>query len=227
MSVYFNKEAAQIQLNTTGSSYVMQIRDGLLLHLYWVRVWMTATTAICTGNRAAPPFPAVWRAVQVQFWMIYGWNTRPGGGATTAHPRLRSSIRTGRTLRISVTFPIPLPTAKRRSADFPAMYANAGDDVQTLEITLEDKVGEMRLTLFYSVFYELDIITRHAVFTNLSDEEAILGAALSAAVDFDRADLDIITNYGTHCAERQIERAPLRRGKTVLSSRRGAHGTCP
>ena len=82
------------------------------------------------------------------------------------------------------------------------MYANAGDDVQTLEITLEDKVGEMRLTLFYSVFYELDIITRHAVFTNLSDEEAILGAALSAAVDFDRADLDIITNYGTHCAER-------------------------
>lgn len=102
------------------------------------------------------------------------------------------------------------------------MYANAGDDVQTLEITLEDKVGEMRLTLFYSVFYELDIITRHAVFTNLSDEEAILGAALSAAVDFDRADLDIITNYGTHCAERQIERAPLRRGKTVLSSRRGA-----
>ena len=35
MSVYFNKEAAQIQLNTTGSSYVMQIRDGLLLHLYW------------------------------------------------------------------------------------------------------------------------------------------------------------------------------------------------
>lgn len=35
MSVYFNKEAAQLQLNTAESSYVMQIHDGLLLHLYW------------------------------------------------------------------------------------------------------------------------------------------------------------------------------------------------
>ena len=35
MSVYFNKEAAQLQLNTAESSYVMQIHGGLLLHLYW------------------------------------------------------------------------------------------------------------------------------------------------------------------------------------------------
>ena len=222
MSVYFNKEAAQIQLNTTGSSYVMQIRDGLLLHLYWgprlddrdhsYMHWEQGRAAFsCRMEGCTGP---ILDDIRLEY-PTWGRGDNRSPAAEVFHPN-GSNIADFRYVSHTVA------DGKAPLCGLPAMYANAGDDVQTLEITLEDKVGEMRLTLFYSVFYELDIITRHAVFTNLSDEEAILGAALSAAVDFDRADLDIITNYGTHCAERQIERAPLRRGKTVLSSRRGA-----
>ena len=222
MSVYFNKEAAQLQLNTAESSYVMQIHDGLLLHLYWgprlddrdhsYMHWEQGRAAFsCRMENCSGPILDDLR-LEYPTW---GRGDNRSPAAEVLHPD-GTNIADFRYVSHRIADgKAPLP-------GLPAMYANEGDDVQTLEIVLEDKPGGMRLSLFYSVFYELDVITRHAVFTNLSESDVELGAALSAAVDFDRADLDVITNYGTHCVERQIERGPLRRGKTVLASRRGA-----
>ena len=222
MTVYSNKEAAQLQLNTAESSYVMQIHDGLLLHLYWgprlddrdhsYMHWEQGRAAFsCRMENCSGPILDDLR-LEYPTW---GRGDNRSPAAEVLHPD-GTNIADFRYVSHRITDgKAPLP-------GLPAMYANEGDDVQTLEIVLEDKPGGMRLSLFYSVFYELDVITRHAVFTNLSEGDVELGAALSAAVDFDRADLDVITNYGTHCVERQIERGPLRRGKTVLASRRGA-----
>ena len=33
--IFFDKDTLQFQLNTKSFSYVMQVRDGFLLHLYW------------------------------------------------------------------------------------------------------------------------------------------------------------------------------------------------
>ena len=225
MSVYFNKEAAQsFNSNTAESSYVMQIHDGLLLHLYWgprlddrdhsYMHWVAGARRVFLPDGKLPP---------ARFSTTCGpeyptW----GSGRLTARPRRRPWHPDGTNIADFRSVSHRITDGKAPLPGRPAMYANEGDDAQTLEIVLEDKSGGMRLSLFYSVFYELDVITRHAVFTNLSEGDVELGAALSAAVDFDRADLDVITNYGTHCVERQIERGPLRRGKTVLASRRGA-----
>ena len=104
----------------------------------------------------------------------------------------------------------------------PAMYSEPDDGVQTLEIILRDPVSGLSVSLFYSVFPDTDIITRRAVITNGSKDSLKLETALSAAIDFDRCDFDVISNHGTHCRERHVERSPLARGKFELYSRRGA-----
>ena len=159
MSVYFNKEAAQIQLNTTGSSYVMQIRDGLLLHLYWgprlddrdhsYMHWEQGRAAFsCRMEGCTGP---ILDDIRLEY-PTWGRGDNRSPAAEVIHPN-GSNIADFRYVSHTVA------DGKAPLCGLPAMYANAGDDVQTLEITLEDKVGEMRLTLFYSVFYELDIIT--------------------------------------------------------------------
>ena len=168
MSVYFNKEAAQLQLNTAESSYVMQIHDGLLLHLYWgprlddrdhsYMHWEQGRAAFsCRMENCSGPILDDLR-LEYPTW---GRGDNRSPAAEVLHPD-GTNIADFRYVSHRIADgKAPLP-------GLPAMYANEGDDVQTLEIVLEDKPGGMRLSLFYSVFYELDVITRHAVFTNLS-----------------------------------------------------------
>lgn len=42
----------------------------------------------------------------------------------------------------------------------PCVFANEGDTVDTLEVTLTDAVSNVQVILLYSVFEEADIITR-------------------------------------------------------------------
>ena len=55
---------------------------------------------------------------------------------------------------------------KKALEGLPATYANELQECETLEIYLEDKLIGLRVTLSYSLFTELDVITRCASFKN-------------------------------------------------------------
>jgi alpha-galactosidase len=69
---------------------------------------------------------------------------------------------------------------------------------------------------------DYDILTRYTRIINEGEGSVQIRRAMSASFDFDKAEFDILSNYGTHCRERQIERHALKHGRFILSSRRGA-----
>lgn len=95
---------------------------------------------------------------------------------------------------------------------------------QTLEITLRDAASGVTVCLYYGVYEQADVITRHARIVNTGKTPMAVTRALSANVDFQTADFDFLTSYGFHLEENQLCRTPLRYGVQEVGSRRGASG---
>lgn len=103
----------------------------------------------------------------------------------------------------------------------PAVYARE-DKAQTLEITLKDKATGIQAVLFYGVLPELDIITRSVKIINNSCGKMYLEKVSTACLDFLYGNYDLITFYGRHAMERNLQRVPVSHGITSIGSRRGA-----
>ena len=111
---------------------------------------------------------------------------------------------------------------KKQLIGLPATYANNDDECDSLEIHLEDKVIGLKVILTYSVFNDLDVITRSVKFINEGQEEIRLLRALSMSLDFRDDDFEMITLYGAHNNEKNIERRKIVSGIQMVDSSRGA-----
>lgn len=111
---------------------------------------------------------------------------------------------------------------KKVLTGLPASYGDP-EQVDTLEIDLEDAVSGVCVTLQYSVFEEYDILARAARVSNHGAHALMLDRALSMCLDDPLpVQKDVITFYGRHMGERNLERTPLRHGKIRVESARGA-----
>lgn len=102
----------------------------------------------------------------------------------------------------------------------PAVYADSGE-AETLEIYLEDKVSGVRVTLLYGVLEEADIITRSVVLENRGEKGVTVEKAASACLDFVTGRYDMLSFYGRHTMERNLQREEIRHGVYAIGSRRG------
>lgn len=102
----------------------------------------------------------------------------------------------------------------------PAVYAGE-EEAETLEIHMEDPVTKVRVTLLYGVLPGLDIMTRSARIENGGAGKIYLEKAQAACLDFVSGAYDLITFYGRHAMERNVQRTPMAHGAQVIGSRRG------
>lgn len=103
----------------------------------------------------------------------------------------------------------------------PAVYADMGE-AQTLKICLEDKVSGVRVSLLYGVLEEADIITRSVVIENRGGQSLTVEKAASVCLDFLTGSYDMLSFYGRHTMERNLQREEIRHGTYAIGSRRGA-----
>ena len=99
--------------------------------------------------------------------------------------------------------------------------ARADENTQTLEVTLVDTVSGCRLNLYYTVFAELDIISRYMVIENVGKKSVKIEKCMPLMLDINRSDLDMISLYGSHCHEVNFQRVPLHHGTQSVYSKRG------
>ncbi len=110
---------------------------------------------------------------------------------------------------------------KPRLRGLPATYVEQQSEATTLELLLVDEVRHIEFLLRYTVFEELDLITRNVEITNRSGERLDVRSALSMSVDFPDKDFDLIHLHGGWARERQIERTPLMSGGEFMESNWG------
>ncbi len=102
----------------------------------------------------------------------------------------------------------------------PAVYASE-DEAQTLEIILEDSVSRVQVKLLYGVLEREDIITRSAEISNCGTDSIVVEKAASACLDFVTGDYDLLSFWGRHVMERNLQRREIAHGSFCIGSRRG------
>ena len=99
--------------------------------------------------------------------------------------------------------------------------ARPDEHTQTLEITLIDEVSGCRLKLYYTVFADIDVISRYMVIENQGQACVKIEKCMPLMLDIGRSDLDMISLYGSHCKEVNFQRVPLHHGTQSVYSKRG------
>lgn len=102
----------------------------------------------------------------------------------------------------------------------PATFANE-NEAETLEITCIDKHTGLEAVLVYTVFNDLDVITRSVRLKNTGGASLNVKRVLSMCVDLDNDGYDMITLNGSWARERCIERCRLHHGKQGIDSIKG------
>lgn len=102
----------------------------------------------------------------------------------------------------------------------PATFAKK-EEAQTLIVTLCDQRTGLKAILYYTVFSDLNVITRSVRLINTGNLAFDIRRSLSCVVDFNNDHYDFITLNGAWGRERAIERCRLHHGKQGIDSRQG------
>ena len=110
---------------------------------------------------------------------------------------------------------------KKRLSGLPAVYVEAEDEAETLEIFLKENVTGTKLTLSYTIFRDFPVICRNALFRQEGEEPVVLKNAMSLCLDLPDADYEMVTLTGAWARERYIKIHPLHEGVQAVYSMRG------
>lgn len=227
MSIQIAASGKQFKLETRNTSYVFCVDEGeSLMHLYYGR--KITDFEFCTdlhqpynGASFCPMregLPAhLSRSITMQEYTSNGMDdykissvaVRTADGLNCTDPRFVSAC---------------VYQGKPESQELPMCRINGDPSVETLEITLEDPYTKVSILLNYTVFPEQDVIVRSANVQNHSAGAVYVERLMSACVEFQGRDLDLIQAIGTYARERFAERIPLHSGLQEIFSKRSSSG---
>jgi len=113
---------------------------------------------------------------------------------------------------------------KPKLSGLPSTYVESDDEAQTLIITTEDKIHEIQVKLYYTIFEKFNAITRHSEIINTSSDSMYLKNAQSVSIDFPAGNYEYIHLEGAWAREKHIDRNNVHKGTQGFESRRGASG---
>ena len=101
--------------------------------------------------------------------------------------------------------------------------ATWGEDSQcsTLKIFCRDSLLGMKVTLMYSVFQGSDALTRSVLIENEGEDPLYIEKVLSACLDMDDRNFEVLSLAGSWARERHIQRLPLGYGRQNMASFKG------
>lgn len=108
----------------------------------------------------------------------------------------------------------------------PSTYANNENEATTLELYAFDSVTGLKITLYYTVFEYYGVMTRRVRAENTGGGTLEIERIFSLCLNLPSMDYDLITLYGRHTKERNIERRALAHGIQGVESKRGISGHC-
>lgn len=224
MAIIFDENNRLITLNTKNSSYQMKIDEyGFLLHLYYGKRTNGNMDYILVNldrGFSGNPYDAGDNRKYSLDALLQEFPCRGAGDFRSPVFEVRYEDGSfGCDLRYESHI---IKDGKYGLSGLPAVYENSDmDKAQTLEITLSDKVSGIKVILYYGIIESLDIITRAANVINENKNNIYIEKLQSACLDFVSGNFDLITFYGRHAMERNIQRQSVGHGSYRIGSRRG------
>ncbi|MEF2900701.1 MAG: alpha-galactosidase [Terrisporobacter sp.] len=222
-SIVYNQDNNTFILNSNKTSYILKVLDsGHLAHLYWGRRLRSTNLDYVIRSRNWGSFLA--NTDNKENFMLESIPQEyPGYGATDLRsPALQLQFSDGTSATDFRYVSHKIYEGKNKLENLPATYTENNDEATTLEIVLKDTLKPVEIVLTYSVFKDFDAITRNVKVRNVGYEDVKILRVLSANVDFNDDDFDMIQLSGSWARERHFIRQPLRSGSQSIESRRGA-----
>lgn len=220
--ITFDHEQRVFHLRAGRSSYLMQVvRDGWLVHLHWgrrVRQYHGGLAPVHV-DRGFSPSPDEQDRTFSPDSFPHEYPTYGSGDFRT--PACQVQRADGSTVGDLRYVGHRITAGKPALPGLPAVYVEADDEAQTLEIDLQDPADALVVTLRYTVLRDHDALIRSVAFDNRGGEPMRLLRALSCSVDFRDAGFELLATHGAHAKEMQVSRHPLRPGVQSVESRRG------
>ena len=223
MAIKYNNN--QFHLSTKNVSYIFCVNDNKrIIHCYWGErlndgVDLTYTALADVFPRASAfstPSDDTWKNFLCD--MKFEFETIGNGDYRT--PSIMVQHADGCRISEFEYNGYKIIDGKPALDGLPHTYAEESDNVQTLEISLFDKLDGIEVVLSYTVFEDYDVITRHVRCINSGAESACILNIQSATVDFDGLDYKLLHLYGEWARERSIEYIPVHHGNILLESNR-------
>lgn len=222
MGIIYCEKDRIFTLQTKNTTYQMQVdRYGFLLHLYYGKKTDTCMDYLLTyydRGFSGNPYDAGEDRT-------YSMDTLPQEFPCYGNGDFRSTAFAVENADGSMSCDLRYKSHKIFDGKYnleglPAVYASE-EEVQTLEILMEDPVTGVKVVLLYGVLPAQDIITRSVSVKNESSGKIYLNKIESASLDFLYGDYELLTFYGRHAMERNVQRVPVVHGTQKIGSVRG------
>ncbi len=221
MGISYNQEARVFRLDTPGSTYLISLVDemGFVCHAYYGRkIPDDNMNYLLRVNPQFLPFRESGQQTNVLDELPLEYPCH--GLGDFRESCLRVETEEGHRVCGLTYLSHKIYGGKPALPGLPATHGGQ-EDCATLELRCRDEALGLEVSLLYTAFENLDVICRSARIENCGDRPLRLTAALSACLDMDNRNFDLITLHGSWAYERMINRRPLSWGKQGVSSRRG------
>lgn len=222
MSIFYNEQERIFRLDTPHSTYLIGIVDeeGFLGHVYYGKRIPDDNMQYLLRIFSANYVPFKKKGDQVSFLDNLPTEYPGSGLGDFREACLRIETKQGYRACGLVYASHRIFGGKPTIPGMPATYGEEGD-CTTLELTCKDTVLNLTVRLYYTAFERIDAICRSVFVENDGQEDIWLTSVLSACIDMDNRDFDMMTLHGSWAYERMISRKKLGWGKQRLSSNRG------
>ncbi len=225
MKIDFDAVRQIFKLDTAHSSYLIALVDDekLVGHLYYGQRLPDNGVDDLMRIDEAPFVPSVNNRDRVPIMDSFPFEYPAYGLGDYRETCLQVTDANGMTASGLVYRSHRIHTGKPALDGLPSTFAS-DDDAMTLELVCEDPVLKLEVALYYSVFRGIDAIARSVRLVNQGDQCLTLNKVLSASLELDERDFDLITLHGSWARERHIQRLPVGRGRQGVASTRGEPG---
>ncbi|MFU0828669.1 MAG: Alpha-galactosidase [Lachnoclostridium sp.] len=222
MAISYNEKNRVFKLDTPNSTYMFGILDeeNFVGHIYYGRKVKDSGLASLIRVNNPSSLPSANDRDRVNFLDALPMEYSTHGVGDFREACLSVKSKNGNTACSLSYVSHKIYKGKPKLEGLPATFGS-DEDCTTLELLCEDKTLNLQITLFYTTFENLDVITRSVKVSNASSDPVYLTRVLSACLDMDNKDYDMITLYGQWARERMINRRRITDGKNRVSSLRG------
>ena len=224
MSIFYHESSREFHLTNGQVSYIMEIMEnGQMEQLYYGKAvhdresfhhlheeMMRALMSV------AVPEPSV-------LSMQYTKQEYPAYGTGDYRmPAVTVQQKNGSRISNFVYQSHEIFAGKKSIAPLPSTYVENDAEADTLEILLHDEVTDTDLILSYTIYADYPVITRNASFLHKGKEAIVLDRALSACVEFNDMNFEMVHLAGAWSRERYVKNRKLEMGIQAIQSLRGS-----
>lgn len=224
MSIFYHETSREFHLTNGQVSYVMEIMEnGQMEQLYYGKAVHDRESFHHLHEEMMRSLMAVAVPEPSVLSMQYTRQEYPAYGTGDYRmPAVTVQQKNGSRISNFVYQSHEIFAGKKSIAPLPSTYVEKEEEADTLEILLHDEVTDTDLVLSYTIYADYPVITKNARFLHKGKEAIVLDRALSACVEFNDMNFEMVHLAGAWARERYVKNRKLEMGIQSIQSLRGA-----